>query len=53
MIHEIENHRQLLASILAPICANGDEKLKLVERKHLKYLLSEIEKSLNKLDALV
>ena len=53
LIREIENHRQLLVSILTPICANADEKLKLVERKHLKYLLSEIEKGLKRLNDLV
>ena len=53
LIHEIENHRQLLASILAPICTNGDEKLTPTERKHLKYLLLQIESALRKLNELV
>jgi len=53
LIHEIENHRQLLASMLTPICTDGDAKLKPAECKHLKYLLLQIEKGLKKLNELV
>ena len=53
LIHEIEDHHQLLTSMLAPIYANGDTTLKLAERRHLKYLLGEIQRALQTLNRLV
>ena len=52
MVHEISNLVQLLSSLLAPACNNGGH-LTTAERKHIKYFLSQIETSLDRLSRLV
>ncbi|MEO2031364.1 MAG: hypothetical protein ABGZ35_04705, partial [Planctomycetaceae bacterium] len=53
LIHEIADHRRLLVSLLTPICTNEDAQLNRAERKHVKYLLSQIATALKKLNNLV
>ena len=53
LIHEIADHRRLLVSLLTPICTNEDAQLNRAERRHVKYLLSQIETGLKKLNKLV
>ncbi|MEO2033679.1 MAG: hypothetical protein ABGZ35_16495 [Planctomycetaceae bacterium] len=53
LIHEIADHRRLLVSLLTPICTNEDAQLNSAERRHVKYLLSQIATALKKLNKLV
>lgn len=49
LIDELENHRQLLAQILRPVCHGQVSELKRGEQRALGHLLSEIESSLKEL----